>query len=311
MIESLEHLEALLEDVRQLIERQTSLQQASGPVSRSLLICLKSCEKSIDPLRNLIERYHQSQSLDHGFPAKLRRDISIGLKTKDILELERAVDREIDRLSTALIVNGTNIQYVPFHLVQSQTRILTTTRFSLIHHSCRSASHRFAQHARRSLSSSRNDESQTESLDPSTATLGRRTSNVQLQLAWFDLSKQRTTWHARRKHYGRQCTTIEQEPEASSEAILYYWAFHILGFGLRWSQHRQAGRITPSLSVCSIVEVFDTSVYTNIQQDSAKKFQQLMSSGEIHPFIRNSKGESLLHVSRDPRTPPEDTTDDT
>lgn len=117
LTQSLEHLEALLEDVRQLIERQMSLQQTLDSINRSLLVCLRSCEKSIDPLRTIIERYRHAQSQTRRFQAKLRSDISLGLKAKDILKLERAIDREIDRLSAALIINGTNIQYVTFYLL--------------------------------------------------------------------------------------------------------------------------------------------------------------------------------------------------
>jgi hypothetical protein len=168
----------------------------------------------------------------------------------------------------------------------------------LIHYNYRSASQNSAQHAP-VLSSSplAPDERQSILFDPSTAAPGRRTCNVHFKLAWFGLSKQKTTWHARRRHCGRHQTTIEEERHATCETIAYYWTFRVFGFGLRWSQYRHAGKIAPSLSVYPIVENFDASIYTAMKQGSAEAFQQLIRSGIIHPFTRNCEGESLLHVS--------------
>ncbi|KAF1932743.1 uncharacterized protein M421DRAFT_416356 [Didymella exigua CBS 183.55] len=96
---SLEHLEILLEDVRQLIERQTTVQQATDSCNLSLLRRLKGCDKSSRPLQIVVERSHEASSHSHFLKAKLRRDFSFGQKSVDIAELERTVDRETDRLS--------------------------------------------------------------------------------------------------------------------------------------------------------------------------------------------------------------------
>lgn len=103
LAETLDYFEAILEDLQQLIERQRKFQQASDPIDRSLLVCLKSCEKGIGRLRRFIERYNRTQSQTLSFPTNLRLDIGFGLRLKGILDLERSIDLEINRLGAALV----------------------------------------------------------------------------------------------------------------------------------------------------------------------------------------------------------------
>ncbi|KAF2625572.1 hypothetical protein BU25DRAFT_115911 [Macroventuria anomochaeta] len=105
----LKRLGALLQDVRSIVEKQTSLQGHHFPVpTMTISTCLKSCEEALKPL----EPITKTLSLDHNASkfAKLRSDIRLGFKTNDIKNTEIRLQHEITSLSTALAINNTNIQ---------------------------------------------------------------------------------------------------------------------------------------------------------------------------------------------------------
>ncbi|EAT84604.2 hypothetical protein SNOG_08328 [Parastagonospora nodorum SN15] len=109
----LDQLFALLDNVRDVMERQTSLQGQHFPVPASMIFeALKSCEKSLEPLFAIVEKHKKSQVGSVPAVVKWKDYIKFGFKTKDIAEFESRIQREIDYLHTALTVNSTSILYV-------------------------------------------------------------------------------------------------------------------------------------------------------------------------------------------------------
>jgi hypothetical protein len=110
LVELLDRLGALLDDVRNLMERQISLQGQHFPApSMTIFNCLKSCEASLESLHSIIEKYMKSQSGNVSAMSKLKDDIKFGFKKKDIVDFEVRIQREIEYLQASLNLNSTDI----------------------------------------------------------------------------------------------------------------------------------------------------------------------------------------------------------
>lgn len=108
----LEVLKALLEDVRQMIEYQSSCGIDAMPMpSATIFDCLKGCERGIEPIVKLLSAYGQRAASSDSKTARLRRDMRLGLKTTDIAGFEDRIQQEVTRLNMALTINNTR-QYV-------------------------------------------------------------------------------------------------------------------------------------------------------------------------------------------------------
>jgi hypothetical protein len=113
LLHLLDRLSALLDDVRNTMEQQTSLQGQHFPApSMTIFNCLKGCEDSLACLDSIIDKYRRSQNGNFSAlstMSKFKDDIKLGFKKKDISEFELRIQREIDYLHTALGLNTTNI----------------------------------------------------------------------------------------------------------------------------------------------------------------------------------------------------------
>jgi signal transduction histidine kinase len=111
LVESLERLRAILNDICQLMELQTSRSSHGIPMpSMTIFNCLKSCEHQLRPLQSLVDRYGNNHSQDRSKSGKLWDSVTMGFKTKDILGFEARIQQEMTNLTTALIMNSTSIQ---------------------------------------------------------------------------------------------------------------------------------------------------------------------------------------------------------
>lgn len=110
LVELLERLGALLEDVRDVMERQSSLQGQHFPApSMTIFKCLQSCEKTLQPLHNTVDKFNTSQPQVGSMMAKLKNEVKLGLKAKNIADFETRIDQEINYLHAALGMNSTSI----------------------------------------------------------------------------------------------------------------------------------------------------------------------------------------------------------
>jgi hypothetical protein len=108
--ELLECLSALLADVRDVMERQTSLQHCPLP-PQTIFDCLKSCQSSLGLLEEIARTYKRRRGGSALAIRNLKDDIRFGFKTQDITNIEARIQRDINGLNIALGTNTTNIQY--------------------------------------------------------------------------------------------------------------------------------------------------------------------------------------------------------
>jgi hypothetical protein len=109
LAELLTRLAALLQDVRDVMERQTSLQHFPRP-SNTIFACLKSCEASLGLLEEVIKQHGRAEGNADSAVKRFRDDIRLGFKMKDIGTFETRIQRVIEELHAALGVNTTSIE---------------------------------------------------------------------------------------------------------------------------------------------------------------------------------------------------------
>jgi hypothetical protein len=111
LVDKLEQLEALLEEARKILEQQLSLQGLPFPApSLAIFTCLHGCEKSLQPLVDIVQRFTTPSKSQMGLTAaKFRNEIKLGMKTKEIATLETRIQQDIDLLSTTLVMNTNTI----------------------------------------------------------------------------------------------------------------------------------------------------------------------------------------------------------
>jgi hypothetical protein len=104
----LDLLRALLDDVRQMMEYQTSRVGDAIPMpSMTIFDCLKGCEEQIEPLVQIVRDYEQRETDSASKLAKLRRNVKVGFRASDITGFEDRIQREVNRLNMALTLNNT------------------------------------------------------------------------------------------------------------------------------------------------------------------------------------------------------------
>jgi hypothetical protein len=109
LAEMLGRLGALLSDLHDTMQRQTLLQPCPLP-SRTIYGCLKSCEASLRLLEDLIDVHNGRQCADASTLIRLKDNIKLGFKSKDITGLEARIQRDITNLNAALGTNAINVQ---------------------------------------------------------------------------------------------------------------------------------------------------------------------------------------------------------
>jgi hypothetical protein len=113
LIELLERLSALLQDVRDVMERQTSLRDFPLP-SNTIFACLKSCEKSLGLLEDEVTKHEKAQGSSPSAMKRWKDDVKLAFRAKDIVAFEARIQRDINDLHTSLGTNTTNILYVTY-----------------------------------------------------------------------------------------------------------------------------------------------------------------------------------------------------
>jgi hypothetical protein len=106
----LEQLSTLLEDVRQLLERQSALEQHFQAPSGTICMCIQSCTTRLAPLENIITMYQKLLPHEQLSMTRWKHNLEFGIKGKDIAGLENHLSHEISRLATALVVNNSTTQ---------------------------------------------------------------------------------------------------------------------------------------------------------------------------------------------------------
>ena len=71
----------------------------------------------------------------------------------------------------------------------------------------------------------------------------------------------------------------------------------VLRFMLHWNRQQSYGRIPTSVHAYPVVDDLYTLFKHHMLETPFDEMRQIISSGNIHPFTRDSRGHSLLHVS--------------
>jgi hypothetical protein len=118
---------------------------------------------------------------------------------------------------------------------------------------------------------------------------------------WVDSPLHRIGIRQRRTVRWMNSATQEANAEHLSSSAVFsasyelYW--QLIGYGLRWSQQYPYGNILPALRTFPLVRDLEDQYESLIQHGTIQDIQQAVSSGVVHPFIRDAKGFTLLHVS--------------
>jgi hypothetical protein len=132
-----------------------------------------------------------------------------------------------------------------------------------------------------------------ETKDPSMSLL-KRDYWVSSALERFGIHQRVSMQYFRHGKRGRhKKNTTANDTISESREILLIWRY--VSFGLQWTRQNPYGSIAFSLRVYPVVESFGP-IEDCMRNASVYEMQQMISSGTLHPFTRNSKGESLLHV---------------
>jgi len=87
LAELLDRLGALLQDVRELMERQTSLEHFPVP-SNTIFACLKSCETSLGLLEDVVKKYGKVRGSNPSAVKRWKDDLKLAFEAKDIATFE-------------------------------------------------------------------------------------------------------------------------------------------------------------------------------------------------------------------------------
>jgi hypothetical protein len=75
----------------------------------------------------------------------------------------------------------------------------------------------------------------------------------------------------------------------------YEAAWRLLGWGVHWSKTYPYGNISPALRVFPVVE--DLYVHNDLfHSGTFQEVQQALRSGALHPFTKDTYGNTTLHV---------------
>jgi hypothetical protein len=108
--ELLGRLGALLEELRDVMERQSSLERHHflAP-SMTIFMGLQSCEKTLQPLSDIVEKLSPSTLRFDPAVTSLKSGFKASFKAKDIAEFEMRMERDITNLHATLGTNTTAI----------------------------------------------------------------------------------------------------------------------------------------------------------------------------------------------------------
>jgi hypothetical protein len=111
LVDLLVDLSELLDQVRTLVEHQTSLQDCPLPC-QPIFDALKACESSLAALEQVVAKYKRKHATKRPGPIdRLGHDIKFAFKANQIITLEDRLQRAVTNLNLAIGLNGTNVQY--------------------------------------------------------------------------------------------------------------------------------------------------------------------------------------------------------
>jgi hypothetical protein len=131
-----------------------------------------------------------------------------------------------------------------------------------------------------------------------TTPTSRRWTSTRLE--WLGIYQRGTIQYLRHDKSRRHRSKYTME-NAVSEAyeVLIVWSF--LRLGLHWDRRYPYGSFGLYPSIYPVVNGLG-NYFSLIRYSSVYDIQQKINSGALHPYIRDGRGNSLLHVSKHSQT---------
>ncbi|CAN9463067.1 unnamed protein product [Alternaria alternata] len=266
LVGKLELLNALLEDARKVLEQQSSLLGMYFPApSTAIYKCLQDCEKSIEPLVDIVKKLSLPQSQSSSSTARLKSEIKLGLKTKEIITLETRIQHDIDLLTNSFSINQSGIFPPVASVVCSNLGPPATTLDAV------------------------------SSVAPSSVRYAQQIVSVRSAFERLGVYRRKVTRYQdqRIRDLKGNVKSYKRDILWTAEEISALWAFS--GFGLTFTQQYPYGGIFPSLKTYPVGRL-SSEIREIITYGSVQQFQEEVSSGAVHPFMREVNGWSLLHA---------------
>ncbi|KAB2104462.1 hypothetical protein AG0111_0g7834 [Alternaria gaisen] len=288
LVGKLELLKALLEDARKVLEQQSSLQKMHFPTpSMAVFRCLQDCEKSIEPLVDIVKKLSLPQSQSSSSTARLKNEIKLGLKAKDISTLETRIQHDIDLLTNSLSINQSGIltNLLPVILRNQETMLNNNNAPFVASVKCSD------------LGIPATTLDTASSFAPSHTRYSQQTILVRSAFERLRLYRRKVI-----RYQDQRIEDSEGNVKSYKRDILWTanevstaWAF--LGFGMTFTQQQPYGSIIPGLRTYPVIK-FDQEIFEIMREGSVEQLQRRISSGALHPFSRGTAGDySLLHYA--------------
>ncbi|CAO2657863.1 Nn.00g071230.m01.CDS01 [Neocucurbitaria sp. VM-36] len=289
LTELLIRLTAMLRDVCNLLERQSSLHmhvKDFPTASPTILTCLQSCENTLQALEVLLGEVQKTH--DGTTMTQLRKGIRIGLKTKDIAALELRLQHEINFLQTALNTNTATV------LVNVLPAILKNQQINALTHSHEPQLVAVTQ----SIYAGSNPSEHEVSRNPPYPRFSRRTIEMDSPLRILGVRQRKTIRYICSPANQQDRKLLDYRKDIISEEDEYVISWKLLGLGMRLSRGGPYSRIIPSLKVYPIVSGISTDLFTTFDSGKLQDIQKMFVSGAVHPFMQEKRsGFSLLHLA--------------
>ncbi|CAN9438323.1 unnamed protein product [Alternaria alternata] len=286
LVGKLELLNALLEDARKVLEQQSSLLGMYFPApSTAIYKCLQDCEKSIEPLVDIVKKLSLPQSQSSSSTARLKSEIKLGLKTKEIITLETRIQHDIDLLTNSFSINQSGIltSLLPV-LLRNQETMLKSNKSPPV-----------ASVVCSNLGPPATTLDAVSSVAPSSVRYAQQIVSVRSAFERLGVYRRKVTRYQdqRIRDLKGNVKSYKRDILWTAEEISALWAFS--GFGLTFTQQYPYGGIFPSLKTYPVGRL-SSEIREIITYGSVQQFQEEVSSGAVHPFMREVNGWSLLHA---------------
>lgn len=129
-----------------------------------------------------------------------------------------------------------------------------------------------------------------------TSYVSKKTVYTSSALRIFGVTYQKTTKYLNYRQKDTPRSTSRYKQNVISETNELCWASTLLGYGLTWTLKQSYGTIAPSIGIYPVVDGL-WLLFQHLMHQDISVIQQKISSGAIHPYMRNADGFSLLHVS--------------
>ncbi|OAL49358.1 hypothetical protein IQ07DRAFT_52000 [Pyrenochaeta sp. DS3sAY3a] len=216
----------------------------------------------------------------------MKGNFKMSWRSKEIAGFEMTIQREIGFLQAALAVNSHSISMSMYPvLLRNQQKLITMLT--------QPASKPTVSRAPQDVTPCSNHEV---SVHRQTSYTSQETVSTSSTLRFFGVTQRKVVKYLNYQQNDNARGTSRHKQDIISEMNELCWVSTLLGCGLTWTCKSSYGTIAPSISVYPIVSEFPET-YQDLMEEDIGELQQKISSGIIHPYVREADEFSLLHLA--------------